>query len=62
MGRSNNNAYAGGGLVFALALNASSNSSTSNAVRLAFFGRLLNESEIDALDDTTNEQLPETGL
>lgn len=62
VGRSGHNASASGGLVCAGASNASSYSSTNSAVRLAFFGRLLNESEIDALDDATNEQLPETGL
>lgn len=62
VGRSGHNAYVSGGLVFAGAGGASSYSHTSNAVRLAFCGRLLNESEIDALDDVTNEQLPETGV
>ena len=62
VGRSHVSAGAYGGLVVASANNASSYSSASVAVRLAFFGRLLNESEIDALDDATNEQLPETGL
>ena len=62
VGRSNNDANAYGGLVYAVANFASSVSSTGGAVRLAFFGRLLNESEIDALDDLTNEQLPDTGV
>ena len=62
VGRSSSYAHAYGGLVYAYASSASSSSSANDAVRLAFFGRLLNESEIDALDDATNEQLPETGL
>ena len=61
VGRSRHNANVYGGLVFADANNASSYSSAYVAARLAFCGRLLNESEIDALDDQTNEQLPAAG-
>ena len=61
VGRSNSHAIVHGGLVYANAYYASSVSHTNSAARLAFCGRLLNESEIDALDDQTNEQLPATG-
>jgi hypothetical protein len=61
VGRSGNNASVSGGLVYANANYPSTNSVTNSAARLAFCGRLLNESEIDALDDQTNEQLPATG-
>ena len=61
VGRSDYLANVSGGLVCAYAYYASSNSSASSAARLAFCGRLLNESEIDALDDQTNEQLPAAG-
>ena len=60
-GRSGSYANVYGGLVYASAYDASSVSGANNAARLAFCGRLLNESEIDALDDQTNEQLPATG-
>ena len=61
VGRSSLNASVYGGLVYASASSASSLSYSSHAARLAFCGRLLNESEIDALDDQTNEQLPAAG-
>ena len=61
VGRSHNGASVSGGLVYAGAYNASSYSYAYSAGRLAFCGRLLNESEIDALDDQTNEQLPAAG-
>ena len=47
MGRAYGNAYANGGLVFASANLASSNSGASGGARLAFSGELENESEID---------------
>ena len=61
VGRSSHSANVYGGLVYAGAYNASTGSSSGSAVRLAFVGRLLNESEIDAIDDQTNEELPSTG-
>ena len=61
VGRSLSNANVYGGLVCADAYYPSAYSNTSLAARLAFCGRLLNESEIDALDDQTNEQLPAAG-
>ena len=47
VGRSNNNANADGGLVYAVAFDVSSHSYSSYGVRLAFTGELENESEID---------------
>ena len=61
VGRSGSVASVSGGLVCAGAGVASAYSNASLAARLAFCGRLLNESEIDALDDQTNEQLPAAG-
>ena len=47
VGRASDSAFAGGGLVYASAGNASSYSSADGGVRLAFDGELENESEID---------------
>lgn len=53
VGRSSNNTYAYGGLVFAYTVHGSANSHPHFGVRLAFTGELENESEIDPTQSET---------
>ena len=59
VGRAAGNAGAYGGLVYANANNAASNSHTSSGARLAFSGALTNDAEIDKQIEANLEEYDE---
>ena len=59
VGRANNYANAFGGLVYASALHAASNSNAYNGARLAFSGALTNDAEIDKQIEANLEEYDE---